>query len=272
MIFNAKSMLLVTCLYIVNVYTAFGQQLPDLSNSSGYISLLQSNLQEEKNFSRQVFGEIGIDFYQVADPYVNEYEMMITEVNGFFEETGLSFYIGEIKNLPHSGYSSIKDTMTIYQVEALFSKENRISVFLIDSFMLDSIPGCGYSFFPDKPDHNSIFIIKNYFNAAELTRMLGHFFGLLNTHDSRGGLEMVSGQNCSSSGDFICDTPADGNILGQVVKCEYVGTKMSISGEFYIPSVANHMSEGPAHCRCIFTTEQQRRIKYYYSNYREYLH
>jgi hypothetical protein len=264
-------MILITCLWILNTFTGSGQQLPDLSDPTGYLPMLVSNLDEEMDFSRDIKGSVGIDFYQLGISMDIAYDMVLDEVNNFFNETGLTFYAGEIENLPHSGYSLVKDTITIHQIEALFAKNNRISVFLIDSIVLDSIPGLGYSFFPGKPEHNTILILKTYFNGPELARMLGHFFGLLNTHETRAGMEMVSGENCRNAGDFICDTPADGDILNQVVNCEYIGTKASLSGEFYVPSVANLMSEAPPRCRCIFTPEQERRIKYYYLHYRKYL-
>jgi hypothetical protein len=101
---------------------------------------------------------------------------------------------------------------------------------------------------------------------------MGTFFGLLFTHETLGGAEYVSGSNCASTGDYICDTYADPRLMGLVDKyCHYQGTMRDSEGKFYIPSVANIMSESPDDCKCIFTDEQYRRMKYYLFNLRDYL-
>jgi Pregnancy-associated plasma protein-A len=37
----------------------------------------------------------------------------------------------------------------------------------------------------------------------------GHYFGLLHTFDTQYGIENANGSNCATTGDRICDTPAD---------------------------------------------------------------
>ena len=102
--------------------------------------------------------------------------------------------------------------------------------------------------------------------------MLGHFMGLLSTHETLGGKEYVNEANCASSGDFICDTYAYPDLYNMVIdSCKYIGTTRDDNGKYYVPSVANIMSNSLKNCKCILTPLQYRRIYYYFHKYRQYL-
>jgi hypothetical protein len=91
-------------------------------------------------------------------------------------------------------------------------------------------------------------------------------------HETTGGSELASEKNCASSGDYICDTYADPNLFYQVAdSCRYIGTMRDESGKYFVPSVANIMSDSPAECRCVLTPLQYRRIYYYFHKYRHSL-
>jgi hypothetical protein len=130
----------------------------------------------------------------------------------------------------------------------------------------------GFTYFPDIADSNFIYLDKNYANGNSLTTMLGHFMGLLSTHETAGGRELANENNCATSGDFICDTYADPDLFNEVIdSCQYIGTMRDDNGQYYVPSVANIMSNSPDHCKCILTPLQYRRVYYYYHKYRQYL-
>ena len=96
--------------------------------------------------------------------------------------------------------------------------------------------------------------------------------GLLSTHESLGGRELASEKNCAEGGDFICDTYADPDLFDQVIdSCKYIGTMRDDNGRYFVPSVANLMSNSPDECKCILTPLQYRRIYYYFKKYRQYL-
>jgi hypothetical protein len=91
-------------------------------------------------------------------------------------------------------------------------------------------------------------------NGTTLSHELGHWFDLLHTH--QGGNELVNGSNCSTAGDFVCDTPADPNLSGRVnASCEYTGTLVDANGDSYNPDTRNLLSYAGS-CRNRFSEGQ----------------
>src|SRR5690606_12214942 len=89
---------------------------------------------------------------------------------------------------------------------------------------------------------------------------MGHCLNLYHTHrgstdcEPSGCAENINGNNCSTCGDYICDTPADPCLLGKVDGlCQYVG------GGGYTPLVNNFMSYAGG-CRSDFTNGQASRM------------
>lgn len=74
--------------------------------------------------------------------------------------------------------------------------------------------------------------------------------------------------NCDSAGDLICDTDASPVLSGLVNNnCEYTGVGTDNNGDYYLPSVANHMSYSLPKCRCSFTSDQYNwMLNYYWSH------
>jgi PKD repeat protein len=106
---------------------------------------------------------------------------------------------------------------------------------------------------------------------STLSHELGHFFGLRHTHENGGGL--VSGVNCASSGDLICDTSADPDIAGVLdADCGYRNTtRRDAAGDLYNPLTDNLMSYGAASCRKHFTPQQLARIAWHAHTSQSYL-
>jgi len=117
-------------------------------------------------------------------------------------------------------------------------------------------------------------LVKKSSTRTSLSHEIGHYFGLLHPHRGYKGnkchQEAVSrtrkykgciarhGIICESSGDKLCDTPAEPNLLKSVNKeCEYTGDFVDNWGEKYKPHVNNIMSY-PAYrkCRNEFTSGQ----------------
>ena len=87
----------------------------------------------------------------------------------------------------------------------------------------------------------------------------GHYFNLPHTFNGTAdgsNPECVDGSNCSTAGDFICDTPADDNGgFGGFTTCNYIGTALDQcgSGLPYDPIPTNLMSYM---CLKTYTVEQ----------------
>jgi hypothetical protein len=199
-------------------------------------------------------------------------EQVIHTINEHFNRVGLTFQLGNMDTVKEYPYTSVLIKSIDEELLTKYAKAQSINLFLVDSIYFESMSCYGYTYFPNNTERNNIYLRKDYFSYKPLLTQLGHFFGLLSTYDVGLALEFVDGSNCKYSGDLICDTYADRGTLGAVDdKCEYSGITLDPHGEYYAPSVANFMTNGPFECRCYFTNDQLRRMHYYLKNYRNYL-
>jgi hypothetical protein len=118
-------------------------------------------------------------------------------------------------------------------------------------------PVCGYSRFPPSVDI-AIIAAGCAKNGSTLPHEIGHYFGLLHTHETFFGAELVDGSNCSSAGDVICDTPADPGLdyTNVNLTCAYTGTVVDGNSMAYVPDVTNIMSYSRKECRFYFSPMQ----------------
>jgi hypothetical protein len=152
------------------------------------------------------------------------------------------------------------------------SLDRTINLYLVESAKTDTVPCYGFTYFPNDTLRNFIFLDKNFISGNYLITLMGHFFGLLSTHDTLGGYENANEDNCAESGDFLCDTWADPGLFGNVdTLCTYTGAMIDQNGQDYVPSVANLMSESNDSCKCVFTAQQYRRMIFCLEHYRGYL-
>jgi hypothetical protein len=259
-------------------------QLPDRTIPTlEYIDELIKNLPQENNLqfdtsSVDLSAKLSIAVYIVRDNkgQVNinlpELAQSISFANTCFKHIGLSFSVLSIQYVDDYNYSYLSLDKKPVELFKKHSVDKTINLYLVDSISIDSLSSFGFTYFPIDTQDNYIFLRKNFLKDIYLTCMLGHFFGLLSTHDITGGLELVDESNCSTKGDLICDTYADPNIFGLVNnQCLFKGTKIDPQGEYYVPSVANFMSNSPWSCRCVFSKQQYRRMFFYYKKFRQYL-
>ena len=116
---------------------------------------------------------------------------------------------------------------------------------------------CGYSRYPPSVDV-VIVAAACATNGSTLPHEIGHYFGLMHTHDSYLGAELADGSNCSFAGDLICDTPADPGLdyTNVSTACVYTGTVTDGNGAPYMPDVTNIMSYARKECRFYFSPMQ----------------
>lgn len=140
-------------------------------------------------------------------------------------------------------------------------------------FVLDPSGACGY--FSGWTD---IVAIRNSCGDLDNTTIaheIGHYMSLPHTfygwenrdpyNDSpRSTDERVSGSNCSSSGDYFCDTPAD--FISDRWNCPYNNSKLDYAGDPYQPDGELYMSYANDNCQNYFSNEQIDAMRYYLQN------
>lgn len=238
-----------------------------------------------KNFNTLV--HVAVDSLN-RDPIVTTafVDEMLEEVSEYFSPICLSFTACEVNVIDDNyAYSNLQDSPIslmerIDKMEALFHKPLRINIFIVDSIQYVE---CGLGTFEGITTEDDAIVIIELNNCPDtrpsqnVAHQLGHLFGLYDTFDNANPTELVNGSNCQTSGDFICDTPADpyGRTIpvpGDTINygksylrgCEFVFPALDFNGEYYQPDVGNIMSAYP--CKCGFTREQYIKMSDVYFN------
>jgi hypothetical protein len=273
-----------TIVLVIIHYVSYAQLLPDgVTATQSYINEIKKNYTDENTYPfdinsvhlsvtipirvhiiRNIKGLAGVD---TADIYSS-----VRLANNHFKTIGIRFFVDSVNYINDYNYSYITYNRNKAEVITLYAVANKINLFLADSILMGTARSYGFTYFPDVADSNFIYLDKTYITGNNLTTMLGHFMGLLSTHETLGGAELASEKNCATSGDFICDTYASPDLFEQVDSdCKYTGNAMDNNGKYYVPSVANMMSNTMDNCKCVFTPLQYRRMYYYYLRYRQNL-
>ena len=193
----------------------------------------------------------------------------VNSLNVAFKPIGISFTACTISLMKGDEFKSLGNERMEKRITSLHRTERTINLYLLDSLALDGEQLCGYAYYPTPELHNYIFVKKDCDVANTLIHEMGHFFGLMHTHESSGGKEYVDESNCSVAGDLVCDTKASPNLYGAVsANCEYLYSFTDPHGDYYVPSVSNYMSYSLSSCRCRFTPGQYKRMV---ENYWAYL-
>ncbi|RKE92190.1 T9SS type A sorting domain-containing protein [Ichthyenterobacterium magnum] len=185
-------------------------------------------------------------------------------MNAFYAGANLEFYLCDgINYIDDDTYYDYLDD----QEAALTANNvpNLINIYFANSVTrVDTVDGnyaiCGYAYYPGGAD---TILMDNScaLNGSTLAHEMGHFFSLRHTHGGTAN-ELVDGSNCTTEGDYICDTPADPRLSYSNVNssCVYTGTDTDANGDSYVPDTSNVMSYSRKSCRNSFTPQQLARI------------
>ncbi len=270
------------CMAFVLVPAGMYAQLPNGSMApSSYIAFLESNLAAEQQLvidtvNPLITAELNIEVFIVnaADglPHFDNgvFPAILPGINAYFKKIGLQFNWGDFNSIPEYEYARVTGIDSTLEMERKYAVPSKICLFVVDSVLINGNPYMGYAIFPNDSLRTHMCIAKDQVSVNTLSALLGSFFGLMRTHENAGGPELENGQGCATLGDYICDTHGDGGLYMQVDdECLYRGFATDPTGRYYTPSVANIMSDSPEFCRCLFTYQQYRRMKYYYLHYRQ---
>jgi hypothetical protein len=259
-------------------------QLPDgTAVKQSFIDIIKINLSLEemerlKTTHTEIDHILTIDVFTVLNKFgdaVIDPNLINSEIdllNAEFYKIGLRFKMGTKYYVPEYIYDYSSSDNDIRELTVKHSSRDVINLYLVDTVYRQGAFYYGFTYFPDEPDKNFIFLRKDYANGKYLVTLMGHFLGLLSTSETLAGKEWVNENNCATTGDLICDTYADPGLLTHITdSCTYEAKKVDPNGEYYVPSVANYMSESLDNCKCIFTEHQLKRMSFYLKRSRSYL-
>lgn len=203
---------------------------------------------------------------------VSQLNNAISAMNVFYANSNMQFYLCDgINYINNSTYYYFIDTdedvlTNTYGVDGL------INIYFAETVTRASSGSslCGYAYYPGGSD---TIVMKNdcATNGSTLSHEMGHFFNLRHTHGGTPN-ELVDGSNCTTEGDYLCDTPADPTLTYSTVNtsCIYTGNETDANGDTYMPDVRNLMSYSRKECRTLFSPQQYARIYASFQTTRNY--
>lgn len=206
----------------------------------------------------------------------SELENTIKNLNAIFDNALMEFFLCDgINYINNDSFYHFKSNQESSLVDA-----NNISG-VINIYFTETIENtynesvCGYTY--NKKNYDVI-IMQNgcASNDSSLAHEIGHYLSLIHTHGADNTCltnELVNGNNCSSDGDQICDTPADPKLTIQNVNnfCLYIGIEKDGNGDYYAPDTKNIMSYSMKGCRSHFSEQQFARMYAYFMTTKNYL-
>lgn len=231
----------------------------------------------------EIKNEIGITIHiveQVSGASNIEIEQLYREldaINSIFTASGFQFFFCGSPRFISGGKSIYTYNEAADLLNSRYRVPNTINIFYLDQIGSQELSSfaCGISTFPFASSEETRFIIMQKgcsTNGSTLAHEIGHFFGLLHTHETARGVELVDRSNCDSAGDLICDTPADPNLAATgLTGCTYDAAFTDARGDLYVPDPSNIMSYAPASCRRKFSSDQNLLMNFWYESELAYL-
>jgi hypothetical protein len=221
----------------------------------------------EKTLSVSVF--VVLDSLGQSNITNNQINKAIDSLNAKFSPICIQFRVCSTTEIANFQWDTLKvnDNDGLQEEAQLITNhfvDHTINLYFVAAF--ENLPGeSGFTSYT--PSYQSIFMIKDQLDDYELVHEFGHFFGLLHTFGLGNSSEYANGSNCTTTGDFLCDTPADPTNdyptypLSVDQYCELAsGQKDMLQNWYMIPS-DNLMSHYKS-CRCKFTTQQYHVMAY----------
>ena len=214
---------------------------------------------------------------------ITEDEIMdeIDEANSFLANSFLEITVCEDVNYIANNqlyFFDINDQGLLYEN----NQPDIMNIYFVESIAFGNGNACGYTYLPGNPNqYYDVIVMDNQCTnnpvSTTLIHEFGHHFNLIHTHgdsnEPESTDELVNGNNCSTAGDRVCDTPADPLINGSnvsSVNCMYTGNATDSMGLFYDPDTSNIMSYSPNTCTDSISIEQYARMYAGYHTFKTY--
>jgi hypothetical protein len=233
-----KTFIQITMLLLITQYVLRSQD-------PGYHTSSNLPCAERKFF---MYFHVALDSLGKSNVSPGKIKTYLDQLNKAFEPICISFDYCKIDTITDYSFDEINDGFEVLALISRFQKKNRINVYLVDTVWYDNSVSNYFSL--NTPDSCYVIIPKS---GVGFEHELGHIFGLLHTHETFYGKEKVDGSNCTTTGDKICDTPADPKVKLQ--KCIFESKKKDVNGDFYQTEIGNFMTHYFC-AHCFFSHEQ----------------
>jgi PKD repeat protein len=250
----------------------------ELNSKSSYDYYINEFYDKYQNKTSTALTDVPAKLHIVTDDggdtsiTVDEIFSEIDEANEWLANSFLRINVCDDINYINSSF--LYDFDLAEEMQYLYENHQQdiLNIYFVESITSSSGSGiCGYTYMPGNPNqYYDVIVMDNQCTNSSVNQTLahefGHHFNLIHTHGPENGVltdELVTGTNCSSAGDRLCDTPADPQLSSSNVSnvnCLYSGTAMDEYGFLFQPDPSNIMSYAPQVCRDNFTIEQYARM------------
>jgi hypothetical protein len=187
-------------------------------------------------------------------------ELAMLDLNEIYKNTDVQFVIcSEPIYIDDDYYAELVIQENYSNLKLNYFVDDAINIYCT-SFLRSSIfPICGVASHPSQIGRKTIAMSNSCVNnGSTFSHEMGHFYGLVHTHETTDGDEYVNGSNCQQAGDLLCDTPADPRLSTSNVSeyCVYTGDDKDPLGDDYAPDPLNLMSYSRKECRTKLSDEQ----------------
>lgn len=166
-------------------------------------------------------------------------------------------------------YLNINTQAEIDALRAVRPQPDMLNIYFTQNLSNESGSLCGISSFTFSTSQGIAMANSCTNGDSVLSHEIGHYFDLFHTHETAFGAECVNESNCETTGDLICDTPADPclvdfvNLVYRVnAQCQYLGGPMDPCNNVpYTPNTHNTMSYSYSPCLNHFTAQQSVRAE-----------
>lgn len=173
----------------------------------------------------------------------------LAETNALYVQANIQLYLcGAPRYIDNTAWYDFNQNNEATLTAAPNYDDNQLNVYITHSIQISAgniVSGYAYL----NPGNGYRKIIISEITARAFSHELGHTFGLAHTFNNNNSAvvadrELVARTNCTTTGDLLCDTPADPyNLSGATTTgCAYTGTVTDAQGQVFAPDMANGMS------------------------------
>ncbi len=213
-----KRKLLLIGFLIWNLNSLFGQICGTIQPNNSTIYPIEDENIQAKGSSSSIC--INIYFHIIRNSNGTDaftlpnLDNVVSNLNLFFSPVNITINKLGVDYINNTNYIDIGSSGESNTIKNINNKNNAINIYVSKNLWTTSsgagIAGVVVGGLPNR----NLFIRSNRLLTTTLAHELGHCLNLYHTHkglayNESGCQELINGSNCSSCGDYVCDTPAD---------------------------------------------------------------